>query len=177
MLKKSSSASLLLPPLSPSLLTLLTLMGLFILLGPFRFSTKSLSPQSMEESSSYEWAEIARLGTSPSLQFTGVQSKTLTLPGVLYPHYRNHAGGLLQLRLMEEAASIGAILPLLTGSGGFYHGFWVIAGVRQTKTYLTAEGAALKVDFVLELKKYGDGLEAVRRKAAAEFGKLVTLFS
>lgn len=153
------------------------LSGVFLLLGPFRFSVERMAPLSIEERSAFDWAEITRLGTSPVLQFTGIQAKSMTLPGVLYPHYREHSAGLLQLRLMEEAASIGAILPLISGGNGFYHGFWVISEISCTKSLMMGDSTPLKLEFSISLKKYGDGLEFVRRKAAAEFGKVVSRFS
>lgn len=151
--------------------------SIFLLLGPFRFSVDRIAPQSIEERSGYDWAEIGRLGTSPVLQFTGVQAKSMTLPGVIYPHYRDHAAGLLQLRLMEEAASIGVILPLISGGNGYYHGFWVISEISCAKSLMLRDSCPMRVEFSITLKKYGDGLEFVRRKAAAEFGKVVSLFS
>lgn len=150
---------------------------IFLMLGPFRFSVDRIAPQSIEESAAFDWAEIARLETTPVLQFTGIQSKTMTLPGVLYPHYREHSSGLLQLRLMEEAASIGTILPLISGGNGYYHGFWVITGISSSKSLMMGDSTPLKLEFSITLKKYGDGLEFVRRKVAAEFGKMVTRFS
>lgn len=152
-------------------------LGIMMMLGPFRFSVGGMSPQTVEETLSFEWGEIGRMGTSPVLQFGGVGAKVMTFPGVLYPHYRSHGTGLLQLRLMEEAASMGVILPLITGGNGYYHGFWVITAIQASKSLMMGDSTPMKVEFSITLKKYGDGLEAVRRKAAAEFGKLVTMFS
>lgn len=147
------------------------------MLGPFRFSARRIAPQSIEEKAGFEWAENARLGTSPAMHFTGIKAEEMTLPGVIYPHYREHGSGLLQLRLMKEAASIGSILPMITGGNGYYHGFWVITDISTSKSLMMGDSMPLKVEFSITLKKYGDGLEAIRRKAAAEFGKIVTRFS
>lgn len=155
----------------------MSLADMFILLGPFRFSAKMIAPQTVEEKAGYRWAENARLGTSPAMHFEGINAEEMTLPGVIYPHYREHGAGLTQLRLMKEAASVGTILPMITGGNGYYHGFWVITDITTSKSYMMSDSTPLKVEFSITLKKYGDGLEAIRRKGAAEFGKLVTRFT
>jgi phage protein U len=63
-------------------------------LGTYRFSIDTAAYQTLKRRQSYRWQSQERLLRSPAQQFVGLGDDTITLAGVIYPHYR---GGLGQL--------------------------------------------------------------------------------
>lgn len=129
------------------------------MLGPYRFSIRSATYQTLERQTSYSWARQARIGANDQLQYVGPGADTISLDGVIYPHY---AGGLEQLNKMRLAASFGVPLPLISGRGRVL-GFWVIESVREGQTIFEVEGAPLRQEFGLALGRYDGGLASLLR--------------
>ena len=88
----------------------------------------------------------------PAQQFIGIGDDTITLAGVIYPHYR---GGLGQLNDLRKQAETGEPLLLVDGLG-FVWGQWVIVSIEETQSYLQSHGMPLKQTFQLQLKYYGN---------------------
>ena len=89
---------------------------------------------------------------SPAQQFVGLGEDTITLAGVIYPHYR---GGLNQLNDLRRQAETGEPLLLVDGLG-YVWGQWVIVSIEETQSYLQSHGQPLKQAFQLQLKYYGE---------------------
>ena len=124
-------------------------------LGPFRFSVGRSMYQRLTREVTARWPVQERVGRRPALQFTGPGEEHLTLEGTIYPHY---TGGLEQIRGMRAQAQAGAPLMMVSGLGDVY-GLWVILNVRDTESFLRADGLPRKVEFTLELSAYGpDGV-------------------
>ncbi|SIO25626.1 phage tail protein [Halodesulfovibrio marinisediminis] len=123
-------------------------------LGDFVFSTKTAAFQSASRSSTYNWAEQARIGNIPCLQFTGEGTETLSLSGVIYPTFR---GGLKQVDAMRELAGSGKPLCLISGMGDL-KGYWCITSVKEKNSDFLQAGIPQKIEFSLELKYYGENL-------------------
>ena len=70
-------------------------------LGSYRFSIDTSAYQELLRTTSYRWARQPRLGRLPARQFVGPDGETITLNGVIYPHYK---GGLGQLDALREEA-------------------------------------------------------------------------
>ena len=68
--------------------------GTMLQLGGYQFSIDNAAYQSLSRSSEYRWAAIEQVGAADALQFTGLGPDTITLQGVIYPHFK---GGLDQL--------------------------------------------------------------------------------
>ncbi|MBF0444375.1 MAG: phage tail protein [Magnetococcales bacterium] len=123
-----------------------------ISLGEFRFSINTAAYQNLKRTAEYSWPSQARFGRKPAVQFTGPGSETVTLDGVIYPHFR---GGLGQVDNMREMAAEG--IPLLMGDGmGSYWGKWVITRIEETQSYFLAGGIPRKIEFNIEVKAYGE---------------------
>jgi phage protein U len=95
--------------------------GKMMQLGGYQFSIDNAAYQRFFRSSEYRWAAIERVGKNDALQFTGLGADTISLQGVIYPHFR---GGLGPVDQMRRSAEIGFPLPLIAGPGTVLGG-WV----------------------------------------------------
>jgi len=121
-------------------------------LGRYRFSMATAAYQELRHSVEYRWPKQDRLTRKPARQFTGPRDETIGLSGVIYPH---HQGGLTQLDAMRTEAGQGKPLMLTDGLGHVW-GQWVILRVEDTGTVFWSNGAPRKIDFRLELARYGE---------------------
>jgi phage protein U len=121
-------------------------------LGTYRFSIDTAAYQTLKRHQSYRWQSQERLLRRPAQQFVGLGDDTITLAGVIYPHYR---GGLGQLNNLRKQAESGEPLLLVDGLG-FVWGQWVIVSIDETQSHLQSYGMPLKQAFQLQLKYYGD---------------------
>lgn len=124
-------------------------------LGDFQFSLDTAPFQDYQRSSGYRWEEKPRIGRESALQFTGLESETITLTGVIYPHFR---GGLGQMEAMRQQAGQGVPLPFIYSSEfvGQYMGRWCIRSIDEGRTVFFEDGKPRRIDFRVTLSKYGD---------------------
>lgn len=121
-------------------------------LGKYRFSVSTAAYRELTRSAEYRWAAQERLGRLPARQYLGPGSETVSLSGVIHPHYR---GGLGQLDRMRAEAGRGEPLDLSTGDGTIM-GKWVVTRIEETRRVLDADGAPRRVEFRLQLARYGE---------------------
>ena len=126
--------------------------NMMMILGVYRFALSTAAYQSLKRQSEYRWQELNRLGANPALQFTGFGVETIDLEGVIYPHFK---GGLRQVTLMRAEAGIGKPLMLISGNGSAF-GRWCIAKISENQSIFMKDGAPLKIEFSLSLKRYGE---------------------
>ncbi len=131
--------------------------GTMLQLGTYQFSINNAAYQSLQRSTEYRWAAQERVGASDALQFTGFGSDTITLPGVIYPHFR---GGLGQVDKMRRTASLGFPLPLVAGTGRVL-GIWVVESVSEGQRIFAAQGAPLRQEFTISYRRYDGGLRSL----------------
>ena len=129
------------------------MLGILILLGPFKFSLSSAAPDEIVRSTGWDWKEIDRVGTTPQLQYTGPKAETMTLRGRLIPGF---TGGPEQIARMRAMGDLGKPLFLVDGMGRVY-GNWVIESVTETGSKHFKDGMPRLITFDLELKKADDG--------------------
>lgn len=124
-------------------------------LGPFQFSVESAAFSDLQRSASYEWQAKNRVGRKPAQQFTGPGADTITLSGVIYPHYK---GGLGQLAAMRAMAGTGEPQPLVYAfeQVGQYCGRWCITAIEETRTVFFQDGRPRKIEFSITLVEYGE---------------------
>ncbi|MCB5198608.1 phage tail protein [Loktanella sp. TSTF-M6] len=120
-------------------------------LGVFRFGVAGADYQTFRRTAEYRWEQIDRVGRQPAAQFAGRGTESVTLSGVIYPHFK---GGLRQVELMRLQAGLGQPLILVDGLG-FIWDRWVITSVEETKSVFMADGAPRKIDFAVDLQSYG----------------------
>lgn len=123
-------------------------------LGGFRFGVNRGCYQKLTKETSFRWPQQDRVGVAPGLQFLGPDVKTMTLDGVIYPHYK---GGLRQIEAMAALGGLGRPMMMVDGLGWIWNR-WVIERVTETKEFFLTDGAPLKITFTIELKSYGGGL-------------------
>jgi phage protein U len=119
--------------------------------------------ESLTRDSQYNWVNSERLSRDPAFQFTGIGEENITVEGKMYPY---HFGGLNTIKLLREAGARGKPLALVrfypltdpNGYGGDTLGNYVIKRVRTIETKIGRDAIARKIDFTLELAKYGDDL-------------------
>ena len=121
-------------------------------LGDYQFGMSTAAHDSMQESTAWRWVTQYRLGRDPALQYVGPGQRTLKLSGTIYPHFR---GGLGQITEMKEEANEAEPLTLVDGQGNNM-GTWVIKKISETQTNYFRDGIPKKIDFSLDLEKYGD---------------------
>ena len=121
-------------------------------LGQYRFSVDTAAYQELLRTTAYRWPSQARLGRRPARQFVGIGDETITLNGVIYPHYK---GGLGQLDALREEAASGQPLQLVTGVGQVL-GAWAVERVEETQRFFLADGRPRSLAFALDLVAYGD---------------------
>lgn len=125
--------------------------GIMMALGAFRFGMQNDAYQKMSRSAAFRWEKVNRQGRAPALQYAGPDAETITLSGVIYPHFK---GGLKQVDLMRAQAGLGMPLMMVDGLGWVWKR-WVITDVQETKSYLMADGAPRKIEFSMTLQSYG----------------------
>lgn len=56
-------------------------------LGPYRFATNRLSFQKLGRKFAFRWEAVNRVGIRPAMQFMGPGEESISIDGVIYPHY------------------------------------------------------------------------------------------
>jgi len=124
--------------------------SVLLALGSFRFSMNMGAYQKFERETSWRWPTTERIGVRPAAQYVGPGEESVTIEGVIHPHYR---GGLRQIDQMRAQAGLGQPLPLTTGYGR-YLGMYVIEKIKETQDTPMSDGAPRKIEFTIELKAY-----------------------
>lgn len=146
------------------------MLGILIMLGPFRFSLATAAYDDFTRTSGWEWTDQPVIGSAPVLQYTGPKVETITLRGRIIPGF---TGGVEQLARMRALAGLARPQFLVDGMGRV-HGNWVIESITDTGTRHFKDGMPRMVTFDVGLKKYDDGtgLFGVATKAS----NLLSLF-
>jgi phage protein U len=109
------------------LITQCIMNNILLVLGTYRFAIDTATYQTLKRHQSYRWQSQERLLRSPAQQFVGLGEDTITLSGVIYPHYRS---GLDQLNDLRKQAGSGEPLLLIDGLG-YVWGQWVSTQSRN----------------------------------------------
>lgn len=119
--------------------------------------------ETIQRDAQYTWTSNDRLSRDPAMQFTGPGEDNVVVEGKMYPY---HFGGISTLERMRAAGRAGKPMILcrfypLTDPKGYgteVIGNYVIRRVRTVEGKIGAVGIAHKIDFTLELTRYGDDL-------------------
>jgi phage protein U len=124
-------------------------------LGSFQFGLDTAAFKELQRSSNFRWEAKNRIGRQPAQQNTGRGADTITLSGVIYPHFR---GGLAQMDQLRQQARTGDPLPLVYAfeSVGQFCGLWCVSSIEETRTVFFENGAPRKIEFRLSLVEYGE---------------------
>jgi phage protein U len=123
----------------------------------------SPSFDSIQRDSQFTWASNDRLGRDPAMQFTGPGEDHITIEGKMFPFF---FGGLSTLERLRVAGRKGKPMRLVRfyplddpgglGSEVVGNTSFVITRVRSVENNIGRYGIAHKIDFTIELKRYGE---------------------
>lgn len=123
--------------------------------GFFVFARSTIPYQETSRSLNWRHPTQSVVGALPKTQFTGKESETLTINGVLMPSL---TGGRISIAMLEMMAEQGEPWPLIDGSTFLILGWFVIEDISVTNTLFFADGAARRIDFSMKLKRTDDSL-------------------
>lgn len=128
-------------------------------LGSFQFGMDTAAFNELKRASAWRWEAKNRIGRAPAMQSTGRDADTITLSGVIFPHWR---GGLGQMAALRAMAGTGDPQPLVYAfeNSGQYCGRWCITAVEETRTVLFDNGQPRRIEFSLTLREYGEDSNA-----------------
>ncbi|MDQ3232583.1 MAG: phage tail protein [Pseudobdellovibrionaceae bacterium] len=127
--------------------------GFLAKLGEFIFEPKGISFQKFDRETSFNWAELKRIGGESLRQFLGTNGERIAISGVVYPHFRGKLSQISDLRAMGRAG-IPYQLIAADSESGQNLGQWIIISVKDGRTLFTDDGRPLKLEFTLELESY-----------------------
>lgn len=136
----------------------------FMALGDYRFSMTTAAYETLRRETKWRWPSQERLGRVPAKQYVGPGEDTITLEGVVYPHFR---GGLEQVDAMRDEADKGEPLLLVDGLGYVYD-YWVVTSLSETHARVWEKGVPLKQQFSIVLEYFGEDDGAEEAAAVAE---------
>lgn len=124
-------------------------------LGDFTFSIHTAAYQQLTKTYRWLWASTNRFGNTSSLQYTGKENPTVSLPGVIYPEFEK-----VGIHQIEKLVKLGdAAKPHLMISGlGDVMGYWVVNQLVETEDKHTVAGIPIKQTFSLDITYYGQTL-------------------
>lgn len=124
-------------------------------LGQYTFGLDTAAFQQLQRRSSYKWAAVERIGRKPAHQFTGFGAESISVNGVIYPHW---AGGIRQVAAMRAEAGKGLPLPFIYADeqAGQYMGLWCITDIEETRSVLFEDGTPRRIEFRLSIVEYGE---------------------
>lgn len=121
-------------------------------LGHYVFSVHRAAYQTLSRTTQYRWQAQERVGRLAAQQFTGRGEDSITLNGIIYPHFQ---GGLGQVYAMRIEAGRGRPLMLVDGMGRIWNR-WVINQIEETQSVFDSDGRPRSVEFRLQLSRYGE---------------------
>lgn len=122
-------------------------------IGEYQFSLNTAVAQTLDRTTEQRWGRHALFGQHEALQDLGPGADTITLAGVIYPHWR---GGTGQIEAMRQTANLGEPLMLVDGSGTVY-GWWVIESIDEKAGEFAALGVPRKQEFSMKLRYFDGG--------------------
>lgn len=129
--------------------------------------TDSAGFDTLQRDDQYTWVSNDRLSRRPAMQFTGPGEENIVVEGKIYPMF---FGGLSTIDRLRAAGVNGKPMILMrfypveepSGMVSELIGNFVIKRVRTVESKISRIGVANKIDFTLELVRYGDDVDAVQ---------------
>lgn len=122
--------------------------------------------ETIQRDTQYTWTAADRLSRDPAMQFTGPGEDNVSIDGRMFPY---HFGGLSTIERLRKAGRAGKPMIMVrfypladpSGYGSEVIGNYVIRRVRTQEQKIGVYGIAHKIDFTVELQRYGDDLNQV----------------
>jgi phage protein U len=120
-------------------------------LGDFQFGIDTAAYAELAMKADYPWATVERLQNTPQYQAMGKETRSITLPGTIYPSYRGT--GMSQMEKVRAMAAKMEPQILVTGKGKSL-GRWIVKNISQTDSLFFDDGTPQKQDFTIELERF-----------------------
>lgn len=134
-------------------------------LGPIQFKHAGISFSNLSRKDDYRWGNIDLLNRTPAQQAMGIGSKSITLSGVIFPHYDptpnvalNTYIGINRIHDVRRYAELQQPFILSDGLGRVY-GRWVIKSVQEEQSNFLVNGIPQKQSYTIELMAYDDSTD------------------
>lgn len=127
--------------------------GLSIMaLGPYQFQAMGFSFNGRSRSQRTPWATIQVAGGRDRVQWTGGESITETISGVIFEEF----GGQNSLEGLKQAARDGTPLTLVDFSAGLSNifGMYVLEEITEELSHFSATGAPLKTSYAIKVRLF-----------------------
>lgn len=117
--------------------------------GPVRFTiVGGASPQKIDVTLGMKWAEVPRIGTTPAIQFVGIEAPQYTFSGEVFSDFGD---GVDELKAMAAAGLRGVPYPLMRANE--YLGNFALASLNLGSPLLNIDGTPKKTTFTATLKQ------------------------
>lgn len=128
-------------------------------LGGALFQIATAGLNDLERQQSFSWVSKERINRRPALEYTGRGEETITLSGVIYPHFEPYGTsqvvGIRQVEKFYKMAEQGVPYELVSGDGRAF-GLFVIADVREKQAVFFDNGTFRYQEFTLSLVYYAE---------------------
>lgn len=121
-------------------------------LGSMTFSITTAAYSSFKQQWNFNWPTQNRLRNNPAMHYTGEGTRSIDLPGVIYP---GKFGELTFIKDMAELAAKGTPLLMVSGTGEVLN-YWCISNISETGRHFLPGGIPRKITFSLKLEYYGE---------------------
>lgn len=122
----------------------------------------SASFETIQTTAQANWVSQQRLSRAPAMQFVGPGNRSIVIAGRIYPKSLGGLGTLSQLEtLMNSGNPLDFIRYTTNGqqaTGTVAQGKYVIVGINKAEQKVDANNIPFRVDFSLELQRYGDDI-------------------
>ncbi len=126
--------------------------GVQIILSGFIFGIDDAGYEKLSRSSNYRWPAQNRIQHRVAHQFVGEGNEAISINGYIHPEM---GVGMYKLDDLRALAAGGQPHIVVTMHGKIF-GKFVIVSVKDDFSGLLDDGKARRVDFVVELKRYGE---------------------
>ncbi len=134
--------------------------------------------ETLQRDTQFTWVTQERLSRDPAMQFTGIGEENISIDGKMYPY---HFGGLSTIKRLREAGRAGkpyilARLYTVQDPKAYVAeviGNFVIKRVRTVENKIGNSGIAHKIDFTVELTRFGEDTDAATSTPSDSFGEAV----
>lgn len=123
-------------------------------LGDYRFAISTAAYQDLERTNEWRWASVERIGAAPAKQFVGPGDDTVSMSGIIYPHFIAARQGLEQVSRMRQEANLGLPRLLVDGSGRVW-GLYCITSLHERQKVFFSDGRPRAIEFDVSLVAYG----------------------
>lgn len=125
------------------------------------FASETVVPNSVDRANTYNWQSLQRNGRTPARQPVGIGDETLSLRGSFFPCESDKTWTIEALRLQAQQMQPLILISMsgLIDGWSYIHGRWTVDSINEGRTLLWPNGKPRKVEFDLQLSRYGEDID------------------